>query len=62
MTAKASGIVSGLDIAVRVFKHLDNTAVWISLVKEGERVSKGDKIARIEGSYRATAHSRTYCT
>ncbi|MCK9627690.1 MAG: carboxylating nicotinate-nucleotide diphosphorylase [Bacteroidales bacterium] len=53
MTAKASGIVSGLDIAVRVFKHLDNTAVWTPLVKEGERVSKGDKIARIEGSYRA---------
>lgn len=53
MTAKAPGIVSGLDIALRVFKYIDNTTVWTPLVKEGERVSKGDKIARIEGSYRA---------
>lgn len=53
MTAKAPGIVSGLDIALRVFKYIDGTTVWTPLVKEGERVSKGDKIARIEGSYRA---------
>lgn len=53
MTAKAPGIVSGLEIALRVFKYIDDTTVWTPLVKEGERVSKGDKIARIEGSYRA---------
>jgi len=53
MTAKAPGIVSGLDIALRVFKYIDSTTIWTPLVKEGERVSKGDKIARIEGSYRA---------
>ncbi|AGY52989.1 putative nicotinate-nucleotide pyrophosphorylase [Bacteroidales bacterium CF] len=53
MTAKAPGIVSGLDIALRVFKYIDSTIVWTPLVKEGESVSKGDKIARIEGSYRA---------
>jgi len=53
MTAKAPGIVSGLDIALKVFKYIDSTTIWTPLVKEGERVSKGDKIARIEGSYRA---------
>lgn len=53
MTAKAPGIVSGLDIALKVFKFIDSTTIWTPLVKEGERVSKGDKIARIEGSYRA---------
>lgn len=53
MTAKAPGIVSGLDIALKVFKYLDNNTLWTPLVKEGESVSKGDKIARIEGSYRA---------
>lgn len=53
MTAKAPGIVSGLDIALKVFKYLDNSTLWTPLVKEGESVSKGDKIARIEGSYRA---------
>ncbi len=53
MTAKAPGIVSGLDIALRVFKYLDSNTVWTPLVKEGQRVSKGNKIARIEGSYRA---------
>ncbi len=53
MTAKAPGIVSGLDIALKVFNDIDGTTIWTPLVKEGERVSKGDKIARIEGSYRA---------
>jgi len=53
LTAKAAGIVAGIDVVPRVFKRLDSSVNWSPLIKEGGRVSKGDKIAKIEGSYRA---------
>lgn len=53
LTAKAEGVVSGLDIAKLVFEKFDDHIKWTPLVSEGDQVSKGDKIARVEGSYRA---------
>lgn len=53
LTAKAAGIVSGIDVVPRVFKRLDPSVNWCPLISEGGSVSKGDKIAKIEGSYRA---------
>lgn len=50
--AKASGVLCGIDIALRVFQLLDPTAKCEILIHDGEQVKKGDIIARI------TAHTR----
>ncbi|MDO9679712.1 MAG: carboxylating nicotinate-nucleotide diphosphorylase [Bacteroidales bacterium] len=53
MTAKAPGVISGIDVIKQVFEHFDKDVVWTPYVKEGEKVAKGDTILRVEGSYRA---------
>ncbi|MEG0519190.1 MAG: carboxylating nicotinate-nucleotide diphosphorylase [Bacteroidales bacterium] len=51
MTAKAPGIISGLDIVKRVFERFQKDIKLISAVKDGDSVQKGDFILRIEASY-----------
>jgi len=53
MTAKADGVISGIEVARKVFEQIDKNILWTPFVKEGDRVKKGDKIVRIEGSFRA---------
>ena len=50
--AKDDGVLCGIDIAMRVFTLLDDTARCEILIRDGEPVKKGDIIARI------TAHTR----
>jgi nicotinate-nucleotide pyrophosphorylase (carboxylating) len=50
--AKASGVLCGIDIALRVFTLLDPDSRFEILIHDGEEVKKGDIIARI------TAHTR----
>lgn len=51
--AKASGILCGIDIAVRVFEMLDkNIQVQIN-IKDGGKVEKGDVIAVVTGKTKA---------
>lgn len=50
--AKADGVLCGIDIAVRVFKLLDDSSSAEVYIHDGERVKKGDIIARI------TCHTR----
>lgn len=52
MKMKADGIVSGLEIARRVYERFEKDIVWEPLVKDGDAVKKGDIILRIEASYR----------
>lgn len=51
MKMKADGVVSGLEIARRVYERFDRDIRWEPLVKDGETVRKGDIILRIEASY-----------
>lgn len=51
--AKNSGIIAGLDIAKRVFELLDPEVVFQKLIKEGQRVNRGDVIVTIHGNTRA---------
>ncbi|EKD30868.1 MAG: hypothetical protein ACD_77C00461G0002 [uncultured bacterium] len=53
MTAKADGVISGIEIARKVFEQIDQNILWTPFVKEGDKVQKGEKIVRIEGSFRA---------
>lgn len=53
MTAKADGVIAGLPIAKKVFEKLDSKLIWKPVVKDGDRVKKGDLIVEIEASFRA---------
>ena len=50
MVAKAEGILAGVDIALRVFKLLDNELKLTIYRKDGDKVKSGDEILRIEGN------------
>ena len=51
MTAKADGVISGLDIIKRVFEHFQSNIILTPYVKDGDAVKKGDVILKIEASY-----------
>ena len=51
--AKDSGVVCGLDIALRVFTLLDDTITFETFKKDGDEVAKGDIIATMKGKTRA---------
>lgn len=52
MKMKADGVISGLDIAKRVYQRFESNILWQPMVKDGDPVKKGDIILRIEASYR----------
>lgn len=47
--AKASGVLCGIDIALRTFSLIDNTVSAEIFIMDGEKVKKGDVIATIKG-------------
>ncbi|MBP3419959.1 MAG: L-aspartate oxidase [Marinifilaceae bacterium] len=49
---KADGVISGLDVAKRVYDRFESDIIWTPYVKDGDHVKKGDIILRIEASYR----------
>ncbi|MDQ0417630.1 nicotinate-nucleotide pyrophosphorylase (carboxylating) [Croceifilum oryzae] len=49
LLAKQDGVIAGLPVAEMVFQELDPSIRFTAIVEEGERVSKGTEIARIEG-------------
>ena len=53
MTAKVDGVISGLPIVERVFRRFQKDIVLTPMLHDGDRVSKGDVILRVEGSYPA---------
>lgn len=53
ISAKAEGIIAGLDIAKKVFTMLDEKVDFRASVQEGERVFPGQAVAVIEGRTRA---------
>lgn len=52
MKMKADGVISGLEVARRVYERFEKDIVWEPKVKDGDTVKKGDIILRIEASYR----------
>lgn len=52
MKMKADGVISGLEIAKKVYERFEKDIVWEPKVKDGDTVKKGDIILRIEASYR----------
>ncbi len=50
MTAKAAGILAGIDVALAVFLRLDQSLRTERLLQDGAPLSPGDAIANIAGS------------
>jgi nicotinate-nucleotide pyrophosphorylase (carboxylating) len=51
--AKAEGIVCGMEICRRVFEIIDESIIFQAFLKDGQRVLKGDVIAKINGNARS---------
>lgn len=51
--AKDEGVLCGIDVAMRVFKLLDENATCEILIHDGQKVKKGDIIAKITAKTRA---------
>lgn len=53
ITAKADGVISGLAVAERVLETISTEEYYFEpYLQDGDRVAKGDKILKIEGTYR----------
>jgi len=48
--AKEDGVLAGIDVAAEVFRKIDPLIRFMKIKKDGENVSSGEKIARIEGN------------
>ena len=53
ITAKEDGMVCGLDVSKITFDIVDSEIVFTYLKNDGERVKKGEDLARIEGSIKS---------
>lgn len=52
ITAKADGVISGLAVAERVLETISTEEyLFEPYLQDGDRVAKGDKILKIEGTY-----------
>ena len=51
MTAKQEGVISGLEIVKMVYERFQEDIVFTPYFKDGDSVSKGDVILKIEASY-----------
>ncbi|MBE9066758.1 carboxylating nicotinate-nucleotide diphosphorylase [Leptolyngbya cf. ectocarpi LEGE 11479] len=47
--AKSSGVVCGLPVAQQVFELLDSTVEWTMLVSDGEPVTAGQPLVKLQG-------------
>lgn len=52
MTAKAEGIISGLEVIRKVYERFEDDFGWKPYVRDGQKVRKGDKILEITAQYR----------
>ena len=50
LRAKAVGVLAGLNVANAVFHRVDSDLAFESLASDGDTLSPGDDIARVEGS------------
>ena len=52
LIAKQDGIIAGLDVFKRVFELIDKDTVTTLTVKDGDSVSKGQKLGKVTGDIR----------
>ncbi len=50
LIAKQEGIICGIDIAKKVYAMVDSSIKFTALMKDGDKIKKGDIIFKVEGS------------
>ncbi|HEY5511076.1 MAG TPA: carboxylating nicotinate-nucleotide diphosphorylase [Prolixibacteraceae bacterium] len=53
MTAKAEGIVAGMEVAEAVFRNLSPQIIWNPKVQDGDKIKNGDLLVAMSGPFRA---------
>lgn len=53
MVAKANGIIAGMEVAEAVFRFLSPQILWRPLIKDGDKIGKGDLLVEMSGPFRA---------
>lgn len=53
LIAKENGVLSGITVAIRVFKLMDSNIVYNTTFKDGDKIKKGDILLELEGNTRA---------
>jgi len=53
MVAKSNGVIAGLAVAEYVFRTLSPDITWKTFANDGDKISRGDVILEVSGSYRA---------
>ncbi|HEX3721677.1 MAG TPA: nicotinate-nucleotide diphosphorylase (carboxylating), partial [Nitrolancea sp.] len=51
--AKSDGVISGLSVVAEVFRQVDPTVRFAPLLNDGDRLSRGEKLAVVSGSARS---------
>jgi nicotinate-nucleotide pyrophosphorylase (carboxylating) len=49
LIAKAAGVLSGTEVAARVFQTVQPPCTYVALLRDGARLEPGDEVARVEG-------------
>ena len=57
ITAKAEGVLAGMDVARAVFEATDRMLVCRQVKLDGDRISPGDSVATIEGALASILHA-----
>lgn len=52
MTAKADGVISGLEVIRKVYERFEDDFGWKEFVHDGDKIKKGDRILEIKAGYR----------
>ncbi|MDX1680594.1 MAG: carboxylating nicotinate-nucleotide diphosphorylase [Akkermansiaceae bacterium] len=53
VTVRSTGVISGVELAARVFKQVDNNLEVECLIQDGSKVSEGAILIRVKGSARS---------
>lgn len=53
LVAKESGVIAGVELAVRIFRHLDQDLKVDVRITDGDEIAVGDVILTVEGSARS---------
>jgi nicotinate-nucleotide pyrophosphorylase (carboxylating) len=61
VVARAAGVIAGLDMSLAAFTLFDPSVVCEAHVADGDRVSKGDRIATVSGSARSLLTAERTC-
>jgi nicotinate-nucleotide pyrophosphorylase (carboxylating) len=53
MTSREDGVVAGMDLAIAAFRLIDPAIRFQAMVRDGDRIKRGDDLALVSGNARA---------